>query len=212
MEIIRAREAFDKGLKRYFSGEPCKYGHIAERMISNGSCVDCLKARRLKNSEKIYERVKEWRKNNPGARTEEARRYRKKHPDKVKANSKRYREQNIDKVRECDKLAKRRMRSLNPEKEKARLKKFAQRLEEKRLREAGREKPENCEICNLKEFRIVFDHCHNSGKFRGWICDRCNRTLGIVKDSSELLIKMSDYLETHNVKDNIESPQCASNQ
>jgi hypothetical protein len=205
MEIIRAREAFDRGLKRYFSGEPCKHGHIAERMISNGGCVECLNARRQRDREKIYERTKIWRKKNPGARTEEARRYRNKHPEKVKANSQRYREQNIDKVRERDKLAARRIRALNPDKEKARLLRWAQRREEKRLREAGRERPDSCEICNLNEFRIVFDHCHISGKFRGWICDRCNRTLGIVKDSSELLIKMSEYLETHNVKDNIES-------
>ena len=42
--------------------------------------------------------------------------------------------------------------------------------------------------------RIVFDHCHQSNSFRGWICDRCNKVLGLVKDSVELLNKMGTYL------------------
>ena len=92
------------------------------------------------------------------------------------------------------------LQSLNPEKEKARLARHAERQAIKRIAEAGREKPELCEICFTNEFKIVFDHCHNSGKFRGWICDRCNRVLGIVKDSPELLRELALYLEQHDVK------------
>ncbi|MBT6327143.1 MAG: hypothetical protein HOJ28_01085 [Candidatus Thioglobus sp.] len=29
--------------KRYFTGEPCSKGHVAERFISNGHCVECKK-------------------------------------------------------------------------------------------------------------------------------------------------------------------------
>ena len=92
------------------------------------------------------------------------------------------------------------MRAMNPEAEKARLKRFTERQEIKRIQEAGREKPEFCEICKENEYRIVFDHCHSSGSFRGWICDRCNRVLGIVKDSPELLKELALYLEKTNVK------------
>ena len=62
-----------------------------------------------------------------------------------------------------------------------------------------------CEICGELNIRIVFDHCHDAGHFRGWICDRCNKTLGLVKDSIGLLIKMSKYLENDHVKNNISS-------
>lgn len=62
MKPITAREAFDKGLKRYYTGLPCKFGHTDERMISNGSCVSCLKDRRDRTRERNYEKVKEWRK------------------------------------------------------------------------------------------------------------------------------------------------------
>lgn len=58
---------------------------------------------------------------------------------------------------------------------------------------AGRKKSKECEICGAMDV-ICFDHCHITSKFRGWICRRCNTVLGFVKDNSELLISMSNYL------------------
>jgi hypothetical protein len=34
------REAMARGLQRYFTGEPCKWGHVSERYL-NGPCVEC---------------------------------------------------------------------------------------------------------------------------------------------------------------------------
>lgn len=42
MELIDRKTAKIKGLKRFFTGEPCKVGHIAERMVSSRQCVRCL--------------------------------------------------------------------------------------------------------------------------------------------------------------------------
>jgi len=58
---------------------------------------------------------------------------------------------------------------------------------------AGREMPESCEICSIQG-KIVFDHDHVTGKFRGWICERCNFSLGHAKDNPETLEKMAKYL------------------
>ena len=38
-QIISRREALRRGLTRYFTGKPCKRGHIAERV--GGHCVQC---------------------------------------------------------------------------------------------------------------------------------------------------------------------------
>jgi hypothetical protein len=35
-------EAKAKGLDRYFTGLPCKNGHIAERHVRDGRCVECV--------------------------------------------------------------------------------------------------------------------------------------------------------------------------
>jgi len=59
---------------------------------------------------------------------------------------------------------------------------------------AGRKRPEQCEICGSIG-RICYDHCHTTGKFRGWICIRCNSVLGFVKDNSETLLALVKYLK-----------------
>lgn len=41
MEIITKQQAIDKGLKRFFTGEPCYRGHVSERFIGSGKCVVC---------------------------------------------------------------------------------------------------------------------------------------------------------------------------
>ncbi|MFA5772949.1 MAG: endonuclease domain-containing protein [Thermoplasmata archaeon] len=58
---------------------------------------------------------------------------------------------------------------------------------------AGRKRPEQCEVCGAIG-QICYDHDHITGKFRGWICKRCNSVLGFVKDNTELLIALKNYL------------------
>lgn len=65
-------------------------------------------------------------------------------------------------------------------------------------KEAGRKKPEQCEVCGSLG-RICFDHDHNTGSFRGWICARCNIVLGLVKDNKELLKSLERYLYESNL-------------
>jgi len=59
---------------------------------------------------------------------------------------------------------------------------------------AGRKKTEICEICDNKG-KICFDHNHNTGKFRGWICSNCNMALGLIKDDINILNNMIKYLK-----------------
>lgn len=63
---------------------------------------------------------------------------------------------------------------------------------------ATRSKPEQCEICGVfgKDLKrgLCFDHDHITGKFRGWICGRCNIALGMVKDNTGILLTMIEYI------------------
>lgn len=43
--VVSRRTAEARGLKRYFTGKPCKRGHLAERYTSNGKCVACVSPR-----------------------------------------------------------------------------------------------------------------------------------------------------------------------
>lgn len=53
-----------------------------------------------------------------------------------------------------------------------------------------------CAICQ-QELPLVADHCHESGKFRAFLCDKCNRGLGYFDDLSERLLSASNYLKKY---------------
>jgi hypothetical protein len=83
-------------------------------------------------------------------------------------------------------------RAANPERTRRQWRNYRER---KLLKATGGiPKPEICDICGIGG-KICFDHCHNKGNFRGWICNRCNFVLGQVGDSLELLKKLIEYLE-----------------
>lgn len=39
--IVTRQQARAKELLRYFTGAPCRRGHVCERLVSNGTCLDC---------------------------------------------------------------------------------------------------------------------------------------------------------------------------
>ena len=81
----------------------------------------------------------------------------------------------------------------------------------RRVREGLREKhgmPDDnhiCPIClgtkeevsgqgNNKNGPWVLDHCHETESFRGWLCHKCNRSLGGFNDDKEYLRRAIEYL------------------
>jgi hypothetical protein len=57
-----------------------------------------------------------------------------------------------------------------------------------------------CAICgspppNNRKTRLAIDHCHKTGKVRGLLCDRCNRSIGLLKDNVSILQKAIEYLK-----------------
>lgn len=41
-DLITRVDAREQGLKRYYTGEPCKNGHLCQRFVSSGGCCDCV--------------------------------------------------------------------------------------------------------------------------------------------------------------------------
>jgi hypothetical protein len=60
--IISLKQAKANGLKRYFTGEPCKAGHISERDVAGRGCVVCRReaAARWKNKPDVRPRMLEY--------------------------------------------------------------------------------------------------------------------------------------------------------
>jgi 5-methylcytosine-specific restriction endonuclease McrA len=114
-ELLERDDARDRGLLRYFTGKACKHGHIAERHVSTGICLECgamhqrlrwkLNPEHMRAKERSRiaadlagnrERVKAWRKANPEKRRAAARRHNKKHA----ARKKEYRAANAGRLKQ----------------------------------------------------------------------------------------------------------------
>jgi len=53
----------------------------------------------------------------------------------------------------------------------------------------------NCHICGISDKdcqrRLELDHCHTTGRFRGWLCHQCNKGLGFI---GPVIDKAREYL------------------
>lgn len=59
VELISEKMALELGLKRYFTGKPCKHGHITERQVKSRVCCECNRLRqRLINASLSEDEVK----------------------------------------------------------------------------------------------------------------------------------------------------------
>lgn len=65
---------------------------------------------------------------------------------------------------------------------------YGEKIKEKSLR---------CVVCGSRS-RIVYDHSHATGLFRGWLCNACNVALGLVRDDPVRLRALAEYLEKGN--------------
>lgn len=74
--IISRKEAQTLGLKRYFTGRPCKRGHVSERQVADCGCCEC-----------VFLRLKEWRADNPERWRRQERAWRKKNSKRLKTAS-----------------------------------------------------------------------------------------------------------------------------
>lgn len=58
-----------------------------------------------------------------------------------------------------------------------------------------------CQICeshiNDLGKLLTIDHCHSSGKFRGFLCGKCNSGLGMFKDNVANIQKAFEYLQRY---------------
>ena len=78
-DIVGRDAARALGLKRFFTGEPCKHGHVAERDVNSRECMECsrerTRKRRAADPEGYREYGRKWRAANPEKPREYQRRW-----------------------------------------------------------------------------------------------------------------------------------------
>ena len=152
----------------------------------------------FKDPKQKYANNRTYRAKNPGKAAEWTRAYREKHREQVQAHD-RARAKTTKRKAVVSSANKKHWLSLPIEERQRRGAIRLARTIARREVLAGRPRPEICDICGGKDGKrpIMFDHCHQHGHFRGWICWRCNIVFGHVGDSVDLLRKMIVYLERH---------------
>ena len=110
-DIIGRDEARALGLKRFFTGKPCRRGHVAERGVSNLECMECSRGRsrewRAANLKKARERARERARKYRAANPKKAR-------ERARERARKYRAANLEKVREREREYGRKRRTTNP--------------------------------------------------------------------------------------------------
>ncbi|WP_299726463.1 hypothetical protein [uncultured Endozoicomonas sp.] len=103
MKTISRAEAKSECLKFYFTGKPCKYGHIVKRYVSTGVCFECKRLRgasdeskqkkkqyNLENAEAIKQYQKQYQAENAEAIKQYKKQYRSEKPEvRLKGSAKR---------------------------------------------------------------------------------------------------------------------------
>jgi len=85
------KEALAAGLPHYFTGKPCKRGHVSARTTERGMCLECSRewaAERYASDPKAAAEIsRRWREKNPG--------YADANRDRINANSAKHRRSNL---------------------------------------------------------------------------------------------------------------------
>lgn len=60
LNLISRAAARERGKKRYFTGKPCRHGHLISRLVSSGKCVECELRRTLIRNARPIRRLRGW--------------------------------------------------------------------------------------------------------------------------------------------------------
>jgi hypothetical protein len=147
-----------------------------------------------KNREKLRKYKRSYKPKDPEALAAYQREYAKNNREAILEHKRRYREKNRGKLREAHHKYVRDENSGYKVASKRKIIKHAIDLETM----AGRPRPDICDACGGlpdKGKSLHFDHCHQHGHFRGWLCRNCNLMLGYAKDDPNRLRKLIAYLK-----------------
>lgn len=176
-EIVTRAEALRRGWSTYFSGKPCRRGHIAIKRVSGG-CADCKPLWKIKPPDAVQRAAKaareRERRKTPAAQAAE----------KARAERRRNDPEYVARLAKASR--------------KSQLKQYG--LTESQYDAMLAAQRGVCAICcgtDPKGRRLVVDHSHATLKVRGLLCVKCNSGIGMFDEDSRSLLHAVEYLKRH---------------
>lgn len=125
LKVITHKAAKELGLKHYFTGKPCRRGHVSRRKISSRNCCDCdlehsrgnpkklayMAKYSAENREKENARARQWYAENKKRHQAGCKAYYEENKDSVSAMNESWRKSNKEKVRAYSRARKARVRA-----------------------------------------------------------------------------------------------------
>src|SRR5690554_6952460 len=94
IHIIPRDDARHLGMQNFFTGTPCKHGHVSERRVSNNRCIQCEKTYAKAYYENNYSYYQEYRDERKDKVSEYGRDYYKKNRIRIMNRTSAYYEEN----------------------------------------------------------------------------------------------------------------------
>lgn len=176
----------------YYTGKPCRRGHVSHRYTSSANCVGCVAEKR--NKPQILSKGK------PRVSAENQKRA----LAALDAAMKSYTPENPCKRGHSERcVTTHNCIPCKSNTEKYRTSRKWKRLEkvygllkadfESLLSQQGNA----CAICRLRicENSCHVDHCHSKGHVRGLLCQKCNQAIGLFSESAETMMKAIQYIK-----------------
>ena len=71
--------------------------------------------------------------------------------------------------------------------------------EKKKVKKLRKQHPKQTDLCACcgRETKLLLDHCHESGLFRGYICTRCNTGIALLGGCEGGVERALNYLRSH---------------
>lgn len=98
IELISKKEAKEKSLGFYYTGEKCKNGHLSKRYVKDSKCVECVSERNSKRYSP--EKRKLWYEKYYPENSHKIKAYQDENREKILQKKKLYRENNRNKINE----------------------------------------------------------------------------------------------------------------
>lgn len=191
-EVLSREEAKARGLVRFFTGKPCKHGHVAERFVSGRVCCECQKVNSRIFASRHPERVaqnrsvqkaknasyfRDYYARNREARKAQASAWYEANKDRALRACRDWAERNRDKVREMGRRSRRKRRAIQ-----ANVGGSHTAADLDRIFQRQRGKCALCK-CSLAAVAKELDHIipisrggdNNPGNLQ-WLCRPCNRS------------------------------------